>query len=99
SPHHAYYFNSSTGGQQSLVEAQRYPDDYDGILAGAPGNNRTHLHAMFLWNWAALHQEPGSALSPAQVGLVSNAVIKARSARDGGAPSDDFLTDPGVCNF
>jgi feruloyl esterase len=54
---------------------------------------------MFLWNWAALHQEPGSALSPAQVGLVSNAVIKARSARDGGAPSDDFLTDPRMCNF
>jgi len=48
--HHAYFVGCSTGGQQALMEAQRFPDDYNGIIAGAPANNRTHLHADFLWN-------------------------------------------------
>jgi feruloyl esterase len=41
---HAYFAGCSTGGQQSLTEAQRFPDDYNGILAGAPAYDRTHLH-------------------------------------------------------
>ena len=46
----SYFINCSTGGQQALMEAQRYPNDYNGIIAGAPANNRTHLHASFIWN-------------------------------------------------
>ena len=98
-PRYSYFVGGSTGGQQSLVEAQRYPDDFDGIIAGGPGNNRTHLHMMFLWNWAALHREPGSAFSPADVALISRAVVRARAKDDGGAPDDDFLTDPRLCRF
>ena len=40
----AYFAGCSTGGQNALMEAQRFPDDYDGILAGAAAFNRTHLH-------------------------------------------------------
>lgn len=51
---YSYFFGSSTGGEQALSEAQYFPDDYDGIIAGVPANNRTHLHAYFLWNFVHL---------------------------------------------
>ena len=57
----AYFWGSSTGGQQAMSEAQRYPEDYDGILAGSPAINRTHLHSYFVWNYQAM---PRSKASP-----------------------------------
>ena len=47
-PRHSYFAGCSTGGHQALAAAQRYPDDYDGIIAGDPGNNRTNLNLTFL---------------------------------------------------
>jgi len=49
--HKAYFAGCSTGGQNALMEAQRFPDDYDGILAGAAAFNRTHLHIAGLASW------------------------------------------------
>ncbi|MBE9461563.1 tannase/feruloyl esterase family alpha/beta hydrolase [Dyadobacter subterraneus] len=97
--HHSYFAGCSTGGQQALMEAQRYPEDYDGILAGAPANNRTHLHTGFVWNFKVTNQIPGSFLPKEKVDLISNAVLKACGGKDGGAPGDNFLTDPGACDF
>lgn len=98
--HHAYFAGCSTGGQQALMEAQRYPDDYNGILAGAPANNRTHLHTGFVWNYKVTNQIPGSAFLPKEkIALITSAVIKACGGKDGGAPTDNFLTDPGACAF
>ena len=52
------YFNGcSTGGHQALSEAQRFPDDYDGILAGDPAYDRVHQTAAYLWSWMATHDE------------------------------------------
>src|SRR5213078_4135325 len=51
----AYFAGCSTGGQNALMEAQRFPDDYDGILAGAAAFNRTHLHMAGLAVWQDTH--------------------------------------------
>jgi feruloyl esterase len=97
--HHAYFAGCSTGGQQALMEAQRYPDDYNGILAGAPANNRTHLHTGFVWNYKVTNQIPGSTFTKEKIAFITNAVIKACAGKDGGAPGDNFLTDPRACQF
>ena len=92
----AYCIGCSTGGHQALTEAQRYPEDYDGIIAGAPAHNRTHLHIRF----AALRKlgmQPGAALPPALMDRWQQAILAACAGRDGGAPGDRFLTNPLDC--
>lgn len=96
---HSYFAGCSTGGQQALGSAQRYPNDFDGILAGDPGNNRTHVASYFLWNYAALNASTASKLSAGQWNMVTRAVLGACAGKDGGAPGDSFLTDPRLCHF
>ena len=95
----SYFEGCSTGGQQALSSAQRYPDDYDGILAGDPGNNRTHVASYFLWNYATLNASPATKLTQEQWSMVSNAILTSCVGKDGGAPGDRFLTDPRSCRF
>ncbi|MGJ7511263.1 tannase/feruloyl esterase family alpha/beta hydrolase [Variovorax sp. GT1P44] len=97
-PKTSYFSGCSTGGQQALTIAQRYPEDYNGILAGAPANNRTHLHTMFLSNLQMLNA-PGAKLSQAQLDMITSKVLAACVGTDGGAPTDKFLTDPRRCTF
>jgi feruloyl esterase len=95
---YSYFAGCSTGGQQALDAVLRFPDDYDGVLAGAPGANRTHVATAFLWNFNALNA-PGAKLDEAEWAKVSAAVIAACAGKDGGAPGDAFLTDPRLCRF
>jgi feruloyl esterase len=81
------------------MTAQRYPEDYDGILCGAPANNRTHLHAMLLWNYQAFNAKPGMYLTPQQADAITEAVLKKNAGKDGGHPDDKFLTDPRLATF
>lgn len=96
-PEHAYFSGCSTGGQQALSEAQRYPDDYDGIVAGDPGNDRIHLNAGFLWSWRVLHDKPGADLPSAKLPFLYNAVMHSCDALDG--LKDGIITDPTHCHF
>ncbi len=96
---HAYFVGCSTGGGQGLMEAQRFPSDYNGIIAGAPANNRTHIHTGFVWNAQAANQPPGVQLSPETIAFITKSVVAACAGKDGGAPGDNFLTDPRECKF
>jgi feruloyl esterase len=95
-PEHSYFAGCSTGGQQALTEAQRYPDDYDGIVAGDPANNRVRLNIGFLWNWRAVHSSDG-ALPASKLLMIHNAVLQACDAMDG--VKDGIISDPKACNF
>ena len=93
----AYFVGCSTGGEQALMESQRYPDDYDGIVGGAPAQNRTGVHVSILWNFAANERTPASYLPAAARLLLSQAVINACDTLDG--VKDGVITDPGKCHF
>jgi feruloyl esterase len=95
----AYFAGCSTGGQNALMEAQRFPDDYDGILAGAAAFNRTHLHMAGLSVWQNTHAGPGRFILPGQMTLINKAVLAQCVGQDGGANTDQFLTDPRDCHF
>ncbi|WP_052223592.1 tannase/feruloyl esterase family alpha/beta hydrolase [Novosphingobium malaysiense] len=94
----AYYSGCSTGGHQGLTEAQQFPEDFDAILAGAPGHNRTHLHAMFA-DIKRKASRPGAYFTPGQFNAWHAAMLGACVGKDGGAPTDAFLTDPTQCLF
>jgi feruloyl esterase len=95
----SYFVGCSTGGQQALVEAQRFPDDYDGIIAGAPGNNRTHLVAAFVWSYRATRFDQSSYLPHDKLLLLNKNVLEACGTQAGGLPTDGFLADPRQCHY
>ena len=90
----AYFAGCSTGGQNALMEAQRFPNDYNGILAGAAAFNRTHLHMAGLASWQDTHASASRFILPGQMSLINKAVLAQCVGRDGGASTDQFLTDP-----
>lgn len=97
SAQHGYFNGCSTGGHQALSEAQRYPEDYDGILAGDAGNNRVHLNVGFLWDFAASHPDGKSIFTEADLHLLHDAVLAACDVRDG--VKDRIISVPLACGF
>ena len=79
------------------MEAQRYPEDFNGIIAGAPANNWSHLFTGFVWNEQAALSTPGSSIPPGKLPAVQNAVLAACDSLDG--VKDGLLEDPRACKF
>ncbi len=93
----AYFKGCSSGGLQAVAEATKFPHDYDGIIAEAPGNNRTNIHMNILWAHQAVHKEAGSYFSPAKISLIHKAVLNACDGIDGIV--DGVIDEPRRCRF
>jgi feruloyl esterase len=96
-PKHSYFAGCSDGGREALMEAQRYPEDYDGILAGAPANFWTRLLATSVWDTQALTLDPASYIPAGKIPAVAAAVLASCDALDG--VRDGILNDPRQCHF
>ena len=96
-PKRSYFAGCSDGGREALMEAQRYPYDYDGILAGAPANYWTGLLSLAVVDTQAVTATPASFIPPAKVATIGKAVIAACDKLDGVA--DGVLNDPRQCRF
>jgi feruloyl esterase len=95
-PQAAYFNGCSTGGRQALAAAQRYPADYDGIVAGAPAHHVTHLQATQLW-MGLVGARPEGAIEERQLKLVNDAAVLRCDALDG--VRDGVIEDPRQCPF
>ena len=91
---YSYWNSCSNGGRQGLIEAQRYPDDFDGIVANAPWADQTGFTIGAMWNQKALSEAPGTA---AKLPLVAEKVMAKCDAIDG--LKDGLIDDPRKCNF
>jgi len=97
-PSHSYFTGCSGGGRQGLMEAQRYPDDYDGIVAGDPTSDFTRLTlGGRLWAAIATLKDPASYIPAAKIPALAAAVNKACDAQDG--VEDGIVSDPRQCRF
>jgi feruloyl esterase len=93
----SYWDGCSSGGKQGLMEAQRYPDDFDGIIAGAPANNWEPLLASSIWIEHATHLTPASRLPKEKLAILHQAALDACDSSDG--VKDGVVRDPLSCRF
>ncbi|HZP48053.1 MAG TPA: tannase/feruloyl esterase family alpha/beta hydrolase [Vicinamibacterales bacterium] len=94
----AYFIGCSAGGQQALSEAQRFPEDYDGIVAGDPANNRIRQSFGFLYAWEVTHNPDGSPIiPPSKLQLLTKSAVETCDASDG--LKDGLIDDPRKCHF
>lgn len=96
-PAHSYWNGCSTGGRQALAEAQRFPGDYDGIIAGAPAIYATHLQGQQVWITEVVHKNEASYIPPAKYVLIHDAALEACDALDG--VKDRVIENPTSCHF
>lgn len=93
----SYFSGCSHGGGAALAEAQRFPEDYDGIIAGAFGHNQTGLEASYVWTAQAALLDPASNLPQEALGLIGKAAVDACDADDG--LKDGIIGNPMSCKF
>jgi hypothetical protein len=92
-----YFVGCSEGGREGLTEAQRYPDDFQGIVAGSPAINWNHLQTRGLWDELALTETPDSYIPTAKLPILQNGAIAVCDTLDG--DKDGFIENPSLCHF
>jgi feruloyl esterase len=91
---YSYFKGCSTGGRQAVMAAQRFPDDYDGIIAGALANRHIHMHTAGAARQIVLARHPDMAISQEKAQMVNDAVMRTcDTLREG------FLNNPQQCTF
>ncbi len=95
-PAHSYFNSCSNGGRQGLLEVQRYPGDYDGVVVGAPWNFQSHSNAGFVWNAQAI-SAVGAAIPTSKLPAMNAAVLAACDGNDGLV--DGVIANPPTCAF
>lgn len=97
-PRFSYFRGCSTGGRQALIEAQRFPEDFDGIIAGDPANFETGLDVLISYRETVNRDAQHNQILPInKLALVRNAVYGACDSLDG--LIDGIIDDPRRCNF
>jgi feruloyl esterase len=96
-PRLSYFNGCSGGGRQAFMEAQRFPEDFDGIIAGAPGYNRTDVAFQTIGMIKATHKDAASVIPDAKVTFIHKAAINACDGNDG--LKDGLIDDPRGCRF
>jgi feruloyl esterase len=96
-PRISFFSGCSLGGHQGLTEAEKYPSDFDAIVAGAPSLSWSHLNAARMYMNAFVHRSEDSYIPPAKYSVIHEAVLQACDALDG--VKDGVLEDPRRCHF
>jgi feruloyl esterase len=91
---HSYWNSCSNGGRQGLIEAQRYPQDFDGVVANAPWVSQTGYTIGAMWDQKALSAAP---LTSGKLALLAAKVMAKCDAVDG--LQDGLIDDPRKCDF
>ena len=97
SPQLSYFNGCSTGGRQALTAAQRYPADFDAVIAGAPANSTGRMTTQQLWTARAVLDDPAAAISEEGFASLHRGVLAACDASDGVA--DGVVENPVACSF
>ena len=95
-PSRSYFYSCSTGGRQALIEAQRYPDDFDGIVAGDPSWDQMRLYAARVWLNTYVNRAPAAVIPASKYPMIHNAVLDRCDALDG--VKDGVIEDPTKCS-
>jgi len=97
-PQRSYYMGCSTGGRQGLVAAQRFPWDFDGIVAGAPVINETGAGLQLIWTTVSNLDDNGEQILPAsKIPMIHDAAVAKCDLDDG--LKDGLIDDPRNCSF
>ena len=96
-PTYAYWNGCSTGGRQGLMAAQRFPDEYDGLVIGAPAINWDRFIPSELWPQIVMNQLMGGPISAAKLNAATAAAVSACDATDG--VTDGIIDNPRTCTY
>ena len=94
---YSYFIGCSGGGRQAFAEAQRYPEDFQGIIAGSPGYDRTSEGFQLVAAAQAAQRDPAGKIPPAKFAVLHQAALDACDALDG--VKDGIISDPTRCKF